>query len=672
MFMHASLRFAFALAFASAPFASRAQEVPDSIKAAIAHAEAAVAKIVAVLNSERNFANTLGALDDIQARLDDETSVFIFLQNVSPDPKTRAAARAAAELVSNFGIALGKREDLYRAIKAYADTKPNLKGEEARMLMFTLRDYRRAGMDVSPEKRDRLKEIEEKLAKLGIDFKQNIADDETTVMFTRPELAGVDPDTIASLKVSNGVYLAPMDGPTADAFLEGPTNPVTRQKYWLAFKRRGGQKNVDVLEQMIALRAEQARILGYKSFADFVLEPRMAKNSETVLKFYHDLKPIVRKKAKADWDELIALKRADTHDPKADFFPWDYAYYKQRLVKQKYAVDDSKVHEYFPMDQVVNGLFKITQSLYGIEYKDVTQNAAALGKPIWHPSVKLYEVDDVRTHKLIGHFFLDMYPRAGKYTHAACWGLLTHKVFTDGTVRTPTAAMVCNFNPSTPTKPSLLDHSTVETFFHEFGHVLHNMLSEVKLSTFSGTNVARDFGEAPSQMMENWVWEPSVLKLFARHYKTGKPIADALLKAIRAARNVGSGIETEHQFFYGMIDMTYHLDPSGKVDTTAIAQKLFPQLELYKPVPQNLTQASFGHLVGYEAGYYGYAWSLVYASDMFSRFSQLGLLSPTNGAYYRSKILAKGGAEDAMDLVRDYLGREPNLAAFLKHLGMDK
>ncbi len=666
------IRRSLALALVLAPGFAAAQEVPPSVTAAIAHAEAAIAKIVAVPASERTFENTLGALDDMSARLDDETSLMTFLNNVSPDAKVRASSRAAEEVIGNFGIALGKREDLYNAIKAYAATKPALQGEEKRMLEFTMRDYRRAGMDVTSEKRARLKEIEEKLNKLGIEFGQNIADDESSVSFTKAELKGVDADTLNRMTQSVGLFMAKMDGPTADEMLERCENPLSRQKFWLAFKRRGGQKNVDVLEQMIALRAEQARILGYKSFADYVLEPRMAKNAATVDRFYTELRPIVRKKSLADWNELLALKRKDTHDPKADFKPWDYSFYKSRLMRDKYAVDGRKVQEYFPMERVVDGLFKITQSLYGLEYKDVTAQADRIGKTIWHPSVKLFEVDDAKTHKLIGHFYLDMYPRAGKYTHAACWGLISHKVFMDGTVRTPTAAMVCNFNPSTISKPSLLDHGAVETFFHEFGHVLHNLLSTVRLANFSGTAVARDFVEAPSQMMENWVWEPSVLKLFARHYKTGAPLPDSLLKSMRAARNVGSGIDTEHQFFYGMMDLAYHRVASGKVDTTAISQDLYPKVELYKPVPGNLVQASFGHLVGYESGYYGYAWSLVYASDMFSRFAQLGLLSPATGAYYRSKILAKGGTEDEMAMLRDYLGREPNLAAFLKHLGMGK
>lgn len=644
--------------------------VPENIKAALKKADDSVAAIVAVPDGQRNFDNTLGALDDLSVRLDDDTSMFLFMQYVSPDSHIREQARASEEAVDNWESQLGRREDLYKAVKAYADTNPKLEGEQHRFLVFTLRDFKRNGMALPKEQRDRLSEIDNQLNKLGIEFSTNIDEDETRVPLAKSELPGVPQDAIDAQPKSAGLYLWGMDYPSFDAVENNCTNATTRQKVWLAFKRRGGQKNVDVLQKLLKLRAEKAKILGYATYADYVVEPRMAKNEAAIQKFYADLRPIVRKKALVDWQMFLSTKRKDVHDPKANFYYWDYSYYKTQLMKQKYAVDPDKVAEYFPMERVVQGIFDVTSKLYDISYKDVTADATKLGLPVWHPDVKLYEVDDNKTHEMLGHLFMDLYPRPDKYSHAACWGLISRKVWNDGTVQKPVAAMVTNFTKSTATKPSLIKHDEVETFFHEFGHGLHNILTKAHYGRFAGTAVERDFVEAPSQMMENWVWQPDVLNLFARHYKTGKPLPVALLKGMLAARSLGSGMETEHQIYYGMVDQIYHTSPGGDIDTTKVGIDEMGKVELYKGVPGTYFQASFDHLVGYDAAYYGYLWSLVYAQDMFQRFKELGVLSPKTGAYYRDKVLSKGGTVDAYVMLRDYLGRAPKMDAFLEYLGL--
>jgi len=648
-----------------------AQEaVPDNIKAAVNKADDAVAAIIAVPDDKRTYDNTLGALDDMNDRLQVDVAMFTFMQFVSTDAKVRDESRAADEFVSNWGSALLKNEDLYKAIKAYADTNPTLDPEKHRLLVFTLRDFRRSGMALSKDKRDRLQEIDNQIQKLGQDFQKNIFDDETRVAFTKAELPGVPADGLGEFQQSDGLYLLDIAEPTYDLIESNCTNETSRQKFWLAFKRRGGQANVDILEKLIKLRAEEATIMGFKTWADYVAEPRMAKNQETIAKFYANLRPVVRKKALVDWALFSSTKQQDTHNPKAIFRPWDYTYYNTFLKKKKYAVDPNKVAEYFPAERVVKGMFDVTSRLYNISFKDVTADADKLGMPIWYKDVKLYEVDDNKTHQVLGHFFTDLYPRPNKYSHAACWGLIPRKVWADGTVQKPVAALVCNLARSTATKPSLLPHSDVETIFHEFGHGLHNLLTEATTAQFSGTAVERDFVEAPSQMMENWVWEPSVLKLFARHYKTGQPLPQKLLDGMLAARSLGSGMTTEHQIYYGMVDQIYHTAPGGKVDTTKVGIDEMHRIELYQGVPGSMFQASFEHLVGYDAAYYSYLWSLVYAQDMFQRFKQLGVLSPSTGAYYREKVLSKGGTEDAFVMLKNYLGRAPKPDAFLNYLGL--
>lgn len=649
-----------------------AQTVPPAIEASLKKANAGIAAIVAIPAAQRTFDNTLGALDAISATVDDETSLTLFMQFVSGDAKEREASRAAEEAVSNWGIEVGKREDLYKAVMEYANTKPNLSGEQARLLAFTLRDYRRAGMDLTPEKREQLKKLEMEMNKLSIEFETNISEDATKVPFTVDELKGVPADAYKSLPRVGNVILAGLDGPTYGAIMDYCEVDATRQKAQWLYRRRGGQKNVEVLEKLLLLRAEAAAILGYANVVNFEIETRMAKDSKTVQKFYDDLLPLVNAKAKLDVEEFTAAKRKWSKDAKAELNPWDYSYTKRLLMRDKYAVDSQKVAEYFPMDRVVEGLFGITSALYNIEYKDVTANAKALKLPVWHEDVKLYEIVDKSSKEMLGRLYTDLYPRPSKYNHAACWGLQPRRVNEDGSVKKPLAALVCNFTKPTAEKPSLLPHDEVETFFHEFGHGLHQMLTNTRYARFSGTAVARDLVEAPSQMMENWVWSPEVLKTFAKHYKTGEVLPQKMLDGMKAARTLGSGIETQGQFFLGLMDQAFHTVPGGKVDTTAVAKAVYERSMPYKYVPETIPQASFGHLTGYQGAYYGYMWSLVYAQDMFQRFEELGLTSPKAGMYYREKVLGRGGSMDEMDMLRDYLGREPKLDAFLKHLGLKK
>lgn len=650
-----------------------AQEgVPEPIKAATKRADDAVAKIIAVPKAQRTFANTLGALDDITVHLANDTSLFLFQQYVSTDAKTREESRAADEWVTNWEIGVGKREDLYKAIKEFADTKPNLTGEEARYLEFTMRDYRRAGMELPKDKRDRLQAIEVEINKLGIEFQTNIYEDETVVPLTKDELKGVPEDVVKRLKQAGGLYFITMDGPTYSAVLDYAEDEVARQRVWLEYKRRGGKKNVALLEKIIKLRAEAAQLLGFKNTVDWQIETRMAKNSETVAKFYTDLRPIVREKAKLDHAEFTEAKQKHTGNPNAKLQWWDYGFYLNRLKKEKYAVDAEKVAEYFPMEAVVSGIFDITSTLYNIEYKDVTSKAKVLGLPIWHEDVKLYEIYDKSNNELLGRMYTDLYPRDNKYNHAACWGLQQRKVWSDGKVQKPLAALVCNFTKPTSDKPSLLPHDEVETFFHEFGHGLHQILTQTKLARFSGTAVERDFVEAPSQMMENWIWDSDVLAKFTKHYQTGEALPAETLKGMLAARSLGKGIEIEHQIYFGMVDQAYHTSPNGVVDTTQVGIDLLTEVQLFTGVPETWFQAAFGHMIGYQSAYYGYLWSLVYAQDMYQRFDELGVLSPETGMYYRNKVLGRGGSMDGEAMLRDYLGREPKMDAFLRYLGVQK
>ena len=647
------------------------------IAAALQRAEERVQKILAIPENQRNFDNVIGGIDELIEHLQIDTNMLQFMHHVSTDAAERERGALAEEHYVNYLIELGKNEKLFEAVKTVSMLKIGLDPVRTRLLKETMRDFRRAGMDLPADKRAELTGLQKEVTRLQIEFDGNIADDETMVPLTKDELAGMPSEFLETLKQSDGLYFATMDYPTFQPIMDMCDNETTRQKVWTAYKRKGGEKNVAVLEKMLKLRTDAAHILGYKTVADYEDEIRMTKNSAAVNDFYAKLRPLVREKAKKDWDEYLAAKKEHSKNASATLYPWDQSFYEKYLQKTRYAVDGELVQQYFPMDRVVEGLFSITQSLYGLEYRDVTDKAKAgqiKDRPVWHEDVKLFEVWDKAKNAKLGEFYIDLYPRPNKYSHAAQWGLVPRKKWSDGTVELPLAALVCNFTKPTADKPSLLRHEEVETFFHEFGHCLHTILTESDFAQFAGTDVEGDFVEAPSQMFENWVWDAAALNTFARHYKTGQPLPKELLDGMIAARNLGSGLFAEHQFYYGLVDQAYHSDDDGVVDTTAIANDMYPQVELYKAVPNIYFQAAFGHLSnpGYTAGYYGYQWSLVYAQDIFSRFKELGMLDPKAGATYRRKILARGGTMDAIDMIKDFLGREPNMDAYLEHLGLKK
>ncbi len=656
---------------ASAP--SHAADVADDasnpIAAEVAHANAQLDRVAAIDDARRTFENTVEALDDVIAEFFTTTRIRSFLANVSTDTDERDRGRAVSAAVGEWFSAFNKRRDLFAALNAVDAMALDLDPEQAKLLETFLRDFRREGMELNDADSARLAALDLELNEIGIEFRKNIADDETTLLVAPDELDGCDPEFLAALPRADELYMIRTTGPNIRHIGTYCTNETTRLKMAAATGLRAGQKNVDVLERLIALRLEKAQLLGYTTTADYETEPRMAKNAETVWEFYAELRPKLRKKAELDFAEFEAAKREHLADPDAQLNAWDVNFYKNWLLREKYAVDSEEVVQYFPIDAVMRGLFDITQHIYGVEYVDVSERARAEGRPMWHEDVRLFEVRDTQADELLGEFYLDLHPRPGKYNHAAQFPLVLRKEWSNGTLDRPLVALVCNFTKPTATKPSLLTHSEVETFFHEFGHCLHSIFTTARFMSLAGTSVARDFVEAPSQMFENWVWNADVLGGFARHYETGAPLPADLIERMIAAKNLGSGLNTEGQVYLGMMDFTYHTQTTPEVDTSAIRRQVYREARLFEPLENSLSQASFGHLVGYQAGYYGYLWSLVYAADMFSRF-EADPMDPATGREYRDKVLSRGGTRDELDLVIDFLGREPTPDAFLRELGL--
>ena len=672
--MNRTLLACLAAIFVSAAHASLTPAVPQTpgeltsrFDVAMADADSRIATIIAVPGDQRTFANTIAAMDDMNAHFDRDANMLAFMGYVHPDSAMRDAARGVEQRWTDWYVDTGKNESLYAAVQTYADTQPTLTGERARLMEFILRDYRRAGMGLSKSNRNRLIVIEKKMNELSIKFDQNILSDASTVFLSEDELAGMPDDYIAGLKRSGDLYALGMDYPTSLPLLDHCPNEETRQKMWIA-RRRRAKANVETLEKLLKLRAEQATLLGYAHASDFENEIRMSKNAATVEEFYVTLRPMLAKKAKQNLELLTAAKREGTSDPSAMLRPWDFGYWMERVRERDYDVDSNLVKEYFPFETVRDGIFEITQNLYGIEYRPKKAPASA---PLWHEDVEFFEVVDRKSGDVLGEFTMDMYPREAKYGHAAQWGIVPRKVWADGSVQKPVAALVCNFPKPTEDRPSLLTHDQAETFFHEFGHCLHTLLTETDTTRFAGTSVERDFVEAPSQMLESWVWSPETLPLMSGHYETGEPLPADLLDRMIAAKTLGAGMLDQGQVWLGSIDQAYHTSPTGEMDTTQVGLDMVEQCTLLEAVPNTWFQAGFGHLTGYQAGYYGYLWSKVFAEDMAEHFEKLGMLSPEAGAHYREAVLSRGGSVDASEMLRDYLGREPRMDAYIRSLGVD-
>jgi Zn-dependent oligopeptidase len=376
--------------------------------------------------------------------------------------------------------------------------------------------------------------------------------------------------------------------------------------------------------------------------------------------FLADLREKVARKAERDLGAMVELKANDTGDRTLNI--WDWRYYHDRQMKSQFAVDEFEVAQYFPLDACLDGLFAITQSMMGVTYREVPE------APRWHPDVRTFDIYEPSGDQPFARFHMDLFPRPNKYGHAAAFTLRRGRQLEDGTYQRPVSAIVANFTKPGADQPSLLRHQEVVTLFHEFGHILHQTLTRARRARFSGTATERDFVEAPSQMLEHWCWEPEVLRSFSRHYQTGEPLPEELLAAMIAAKNLNSGITTLRQLFFASLDMAYH-SPGFDGDTTATLARLH-DISGFPYTPGTHFQSGFGHLFGYDAGYYGYLWSHVFGDDMYTLFEAKGALNREIGAHYRKVILERGGSVDGDELVRSFLGREPNNGAFLRGLGL--
>lgn len=643
------------------------EDVASGCESAMKDCEAAVEAIVAVEDRRRTFANTLLALESATDRLAAAQGTLGFMAYVSDDADLRAAAREWDEKLDKYAIGLSFREDLYEAIKAFAASEEarGLTGEARRLLEFELRDYRRNGFELPMEERAKVRELLDQLVELDVRFRKAIDEWDDGIEVRREDLAGLPESYVASLKKLDAGgetrYRVSLDYPEIQPFMANAASSALRRELFEKDQRKGGPGNVQVLEDALRLRAEAASRLGYDSWAAYRTETRMAKRRETVDSFLADLRGRVAMKAARDMDEMKTLARERTGSDEVNI--WDWRYWNNELLKSRYAIDEFEVAQYFPLDACIEGLFKVTQSLLGIRYEP------APDAPRWRADVQAFDIFDEGGAEPFARFYMDLFPRPNKYGHAAAFTLQRGRRLDDGRYQKPVSAIVANFTKPGADQPSLLRHTEVVTLFHEFGHILHQTLTRAERARFSGTATERDFVEAPSQMLEHWVWEPSVLAGFSRHYQTGQPLPAELLESMIAAKNLNSGVLTLRQLFFATLDFTYH-SPGFPGDTTRAVQELH-RITGFPYVRGTHFQSGFGHLFGYDAGYYGYLWSHVFGDDMYTVFEAAGPLDAGTGHRYRQSVLERGGSIDGGELVRSFLGREPNNEAFLRGLGLE-
>src|SRR5437762_8075627 len=601
------------------------EQTPEAVDAmtknAITTANKALDQIGAQDLSKVTFKSTVVALDDLTWAAGNAASRAVVIKESNPDAKVREAAENAVKTFQDWAVGIDYREDVYKALKAFADAKPKLSGEDKKLFDETMRDYRRAGLALPPEKRKEVEQLRKELAKLGTDFDTNIVNAKAPVVFTKAELEGVPESFFASPGVKTGD-----DAYTVLANVTWHYNTVednakseaTRKKLYLARDSLAKDTNQTVLNQMLALRNKIALRLGYKSWDDFQTEIKMAKTGAGAKSYIDNLVSGIQPKFAAEVGEMQKMKAEDTHDPNAKIGIWDWRYYSNQIKKQKYNVDTEALRDFFPFQKVLEGMFNIYQSIFGLKFEKINTPYK------WIDDLQFYMVTDAATGEPLGMFYLDMFPRDGKFNHFAEFPIISGKLLLDGKYQRPVTALLCNFPPPSADKPSLMTHSDVETLFHEFGHCLHEITTRAKAGRFAGTHVPGDFVEAPSQMLQNWVWSKKVLDTFAADYRDpSKKIPGDIIQKMNEAKKATAGVFYRRQFAFASLDLAMHdAHPENAAwDCIAISNPILEKVFL--PIDPSTTFVTyFGHMNGYDAGYYGYAWADAIAADMATVFEK--------------------------------------------------
>jgi len=632
-------------------------QIKATCASSIATTKTAIAAIVRVPSAKRTFATVVAPLEAATADLSDGTAAQQFLYNVSTAAPVRDASNACSTAIGNFLSEATARPDLYRALSDAQKSGTATGDAQTKLTQLWLIASRRAGAGLDESRRTQFIALNKRLTVLQNAFAANLGNDQTTIVIAAAQTKGLPDDYLAGLKkTATGSYIVPVNESTYSPFMLYDQSSPTRRQMYVAYANREAGKNVALLQQAIVVRDSLAHLFGYPTWAAYVLADRMAQTPARVNTFLKSIDTAILPKARAEYATLAALNGGTLQ-------PWDERFVENKLRKSKYAVDNNAIRQYFPVQHTIDSVLSIYAKLLGVTFARVAQPNE------WNAEVLNYTVADAATGKQIGTFYLDLYPRPGKYDHFANFPLVTRRVLADGTVRAPIAAIVGNWPRPAAGKPALLTHDDVETFFHEFGHNMAAMLANEPYETLTN-GFRQDFVEAPSQMLENWVWDPAILKELSANVSTGAPLPDDLIQKMIAARYFDYSLATTQQILYASVDMAYHT--AGRtVDTTATWKRIQAAVTPNRYVDGTHPQASFGHLMGgYDAGYYGYLWSKVYAQDMFTAFAAKGLENPEIGMRYRDEVLAPARTYEPDAEVIRLLGRPMNPDAFYRELGI--
>ncbi len=640
-------------------------DIAKAADGAIASKRKAYATVKAVPKAERTFENTVYAIEASNHAMMGAFKISL-LMYVSPKKEVREAVQKAMNRIDRQSVDLEYDPELYRALSEYAERKERLAGPDRKLFEDMMRNFRRRGFGLPEAKRERLRKNLKELSRLRNAFEKSLNDYQDAIEIGEDELGGLPEQYVRSLPKKDGKYVVTLDYPSLVPFMENAESETRRRELSEKNWRKGGKRNLSLLVKMIGLREENARLLGYATHGDFRTEERMAKDSEAVFRFLRKIMGSLSRRAQEDVKELLSLQAERGGKPSDRLASHDVAYLSSQLKKVRYEVDNEHVREYFPLEHVKREMFALFGKLLGVSYERVAW-------PLWHKDAELYRIRDGKTGEAIAYFAFDLYPREGKYGHACMANVVSghESGFGSGAYVTPFAALIVNFPKPSGDHPALLSHDELETFFHEFGHLMHETLTEARYLSQAGASVSWDFVEAMSQMCEFFVWDERVLRKLSKHHKTGKPLPSSLIRKIIGSKRHCLAYDTKRQAMQALFDMMVH---TGNLRGTLPEYfRALSESHLSVRIPEtSLYPAGFGHLVGgYDAGYYGYLWSRVYAADFFEKFREAGVLSSTVGMRYRKEILSKGSSETEETMVKSFLGRKVSDKAFLRDIGVE-
>ena len=626
---------------------------------------------------EASFTNTVEALERTGEQLNRVTGIFFNLNSAETNEEIQKIAQEVSPLLSDFKNDLLLNEALFERVKSVYNRKKSLTltSEESMLLEKQYKGFSRNGANLSEDKKEKLRKIDQDLSRLSLSFGENVLAETNNYelhitnedqLSGLPEGAKEEAADTAKEKGKDG-WIFTLAYPSHIPFMTYADNRELRKELSLAFGSKAFHNdkldNQEYVLQIVNLRYQRAQLLGYDSYAHFVLEERMAETPEKVTSFLNELLQKAKPAAEKEFAELEAFaKELDGID---QLQKWDGAYYAEKLKQKKFNLDDEKLKPYFELKNVINGVFTVAEKLYGLSFEEVNN----IDK--YHPEVKTYRVTDSED-SLVAIFYADFHPRAGK-RNGAWMTVYKQQEIIKGVNERPHISIVCNFTKPTASKPSLLTFNEVTTLFHEFGHALHGMLANTKYASLSGANVYWDFVELPSQILENWCYEKETLELFATHYKTGEVIPMEYVEKIKESAAFHEGMKTVRQLSFGMLDMAWHGgNPTSITNVKAHEKEAFEPTTLYPDVASNCMSTSFSHIFqgGYSAGYYSYKWAEVLDADAFAYFKQEGIFNKSVADKFKNYILSQGGTEDPMELYIRFRGKKPNPDALLKRAGL--